>query len=89
MKKTKTGFLPAALDLNPGSKDLVGLEQDLQAARAVLNLTDMTLTPAPIGIAFITCDASITRFRETVVPLLEQYRSSPSFSLSLFLSLTH
>lgn len=71
---SRKGFLPAALDLTPGSSDLAGLEADLQAARAVLHLTDMTLTPAPVGVAFITCHASVSRFRETVVPLLEKYR---------------
>lgn len=73
----KIGFIPAALDLSPGSNDIVGLEKDLQAARTVLNLTELTLTPAPVGVAFITCDASVTQFRKTVVPLLEKYRSFP------------
>lgn len=40
----------------------------------MLGLTDLTLTPAPVGVALITYDASVTRFRETVVPLLEKYR---------------
>jgi nitronate monooxygenase len=33
----------------------------------------MTLTPAPLGVGFLTFDPSAARFRETVLPILEKY----------------
>lgn len=67
------GMVPGGLDFKPGSKQLEALENELKAARSVLGLTEMTLTPAPLGVGFLTFDPSTTRFRETVIPILEKY----------------
>ncbi|KAH8785517.1 FMN-dependent 2-nitropropane dioxygenase [Diaporthe sp. PMI_573] len=67
------GMVPGGLDFKPGSKQLEALENELKAARSVLGLTEMTLTPAPLGVGFLTFDPSAARFRETVLPILEKY----------------
>ncbi|KAG6359316.1 hypothetical protein INS49_012837 [Diaporthe citri] len=67
------GIVPGGLDFKPGSAQLAALEGELKAARSVLGLTEMTLTPAPVGVGFLTFDPSAAQFRETVLPLLEKY----------------
>lgn len=67
------GMVPGGLDFKPGSAQLAALETELQAARSVLGLTELTLTPAPVGIGFLTLDPSAAQFRETVLPILEKY----------------
>lgn len=34
----------------------------------------MTLTPAPVGVGFLTCHESVGLFEENVLPILEKYR---------------
>ncbi|ROW00846.1 hypothetical protein VMCG_06557 [Cytospora schulzeri] len=67
------GTVPAGFDLTPGSAQLRALDAELQTARALLGLSGLTLTPAPIGVGFITCHESVSRFRETALPILEKY----------------
>lgn len=67
------GMVPGGLDFKPGSAQLTALENELKAARSVLGLTEMTLTPAPVGVGLLTFDPSAARFRETVLPILEKY----------------
>lgn len=67
------GMVPGGLDFKPGSAQLAALENELKAARSVLGLTEMTLTPAPVGVGFLTFDPSAAQFRETVLPILEKY----------------
>ncbi|KAK7716957.1 hypothetical protein SLS64_000907 [Diaporthe eres] len=67
------GIVPGGLDFKPGSAQLASLENELKAARSVLGLTEMTLTPAPVGVGFLTFDPSAAQFRETVLPVLEKY----------------
>lgn len=70
------GVVPGVFDFTPGSVQLAQLEKELQAARSALAMTEMTLTPAPIGVGFVTGGPSVTRFRETALPLLEKYSTS-------------
>lgn len=65
--------MPAGYDFTPGSAQLSALEQSLQDARSALAMTDMTLTPVPVGVGFITCHESTSYFRETALPILEKY----------------
>ncbi|CAN8105803.1 unnamed protein product [Discula destructiva] len=67
------GIIPAGFDFNPNSAQLSGLAKELEAARSVLGLTEMTLTPAPVGVGFLTCHESVGLFRENVLPILEKY----------------
>ncbi|KAI3400145.1 hypothetical protein diail_4377 [Diaporthe ilicicola] len=67
------GMVPGGMDFKLGSSQVATLEKELQAARSVLGLTDMTLTPAPVGVGFLTFDPSASHFRETVMPVLEKY----------------
>ncbi|KUI58569.1 Nitronate monooxygenase [Cytospora mali] len=67
------GTVQGGYDLNPGSAHLASLEEDLKTARAALGLAEMTLTPAPVGVGFITYHESVRRFRETALPILEKY----------------
>ncbi|KUI74242.1 Nitronate monooxygenase [Cytospora mali] len=67
------GTVQGGYDLSPGSAHLASLEEDLKTARAALGLTEMTLTPAPVGVGFITYHESVRRFRETALPILEKY----------------
>lgn len=67
------GMIPAGYDLDPGSAQLAALESELRAARDALGLAELTLTPAPVGVGFVTCHPSAGRFRETALPLLERY----------------
>lgn len=46
-------------------------------------MTELTLTPAPVGVGFITCDASVAQFRQTALPILEKY-STQQPSLIIF-----
>lgn len=66
-------MVPGGADFTPGCANLRTLEGDLIAARAVLGLTEMTLTPAPIGVGFVTCHPSVSQFRRTALPMLEKY----------------
>lgn len=67
------GTVPGGYDLTPGSAHLRALEADLESARSLLDLADLTLTPAPVGVGFVTCHGSAARFREAALPLLERY----------------
>lgn len=67
------GTIPGGYDLAPGSAHLRALEADLRAARAALGLSELTLTPAPLGVGFVTCHPSVARFREAALPILERY----------------
>ncbi|KAK2615681.1 hypothetical protein N8I77_002419 [Diaporthe amygdali] len=67
------GMVPGGLDFKPGSAQVAALENELKTARSVLGLTEMTLTPAPVGVGFLTFDQSVVHFRQTVLPILEKY----------------
>lgn len=67
------GMIPGAADFTPGSPHLVSLEKELIAAREVLGIAELTLTPAPVGVGFITASPSVSQFKETALPLLEKY----------------
>ena len=67
------GMVPGGQDFKPGSAQLAALENELKAARSALGLTEMTLTPAPVGVGLLTFDPSAVHFRETVLPILEKY----------------
>lgn len=43
-------------------------------------MAELTLTPAPIGVGFITCHPSVTHFRQTTLPILEKYSTYPPFT---------
>lgn len=67
------GMVAAGYDFTPGSAHLAALEKDLQDARSALAMSGMTLTPVPVGVGFVTCHDSVTKFREIVLPILEKY----------------
>lgn len=68
------GMVAGGYDLQPGSAHLRALEADLEAARALLGLADLTLTPAPLGVGFVTCrPGAAPLFREAALPILERY----------------
>lgn len=67
------GTIPGGYDFTPGSAQLRALETELEAARAALGLADLTLTPAPLAVGFLTCHPSVSHFREAALPLLEKY----------------
>jgi nitronate monooxygenase len=68
------GMVAGGYDLQPGSAHLRALEADLEAARALLGLADLTLTPAPVGVGFVTCrPGAAALFREAALPILERY----------------
>ncbi|KAK7746402.1 hypothetical protein SLS53_002361 [Cytospora paraplurivora] len=67
------GTIPGGYDFNPGSAQLRTLGEELQKARAILGLAELTLTPAPLAVGFLTCHGSVARFRETAIPVLEEY----------------
>lgn len=68
-----TGFIPAGFDFNPNSAQLTAVAKELESARSVLGLTELTLTPAPVGVGFLTCHESVGLFRQNVLPILEKY----------------
>lgn len=67
------GLVPGGYDFTPDCAGLANLEKELQAARNALGMAELTLTPAPIGVGFITCHPSVTHFRQTTLPILEKY----------------
>lgn len=67
------GTIPGGYDFTPGSAQLRFLDEELRAARAVLGLAGLPLTPAPLAVGFITCHASAARFREAALPVLEAH----------------
>ncbi|KAF3760733.1 FMN-dependent 2-nitropropane dioxygenase [Cryphonectria parasitica EP155] len=67
------GFVPGCYSFEPGSSDLVVLEKELETARSVLGLTELTLTPMPVGVGFLTLHPSVKHFRETALPILEKH----------------
>ena len=67
------GLVPGGYDMTPGSAQLRSADEELGRAREALGLADMTLTPAPVGVGFVTCHESAARFRETALPILERH----------------
>ncbi|OIW29167.1 2-nitropropane dioxygenase [Coniochaeta ligniaria NRRL 30616] len=67
------GFLAGGYDFTPGSPQLSSLSAELTAARAALDLADRPLTPVPVGVGFILCHPSASRFEETALPLLIEH----------------
>ncbi|KAJ4396035.1 hypothetical protein N0V93_000251 [Gnomoniopsis smithogilvyi] len=67
------GIVPGGYDLNADSAQLTSLAKELEAARSILGLTEMSLTPAPVGVGFLTSHKSVSSFRENVLPILEKY----------------
>ncbi|EOO00344.1 putative 2-nitropropane dioxygenase protein [Phaeoacremonium minimum UCRPA7] len=67
------GIIPGGADFTPGSAHLANLEKELIAAREILGIAELTLTPAPVGVGFITASPSVSQFKETALPLLEKY----------------
>lgn len=66
-------MVPGGFNFEPGSQALASLETELQTARSILGLTEMTLTPVPVGVGFLTLHPSVKHFRETALPILEKY----------------
>lgn len=74
----KSGIVPGGYDFNAGSAQLTALAKELEAARSILGLTEMSLTPAPVGVGFLTSHESVGLFRANVLPILEKYSKSLS-----------
>lgn len=67
------GFVAGGADLTPGSAQLRSLSSELATARSALGLADYPLTPAPVGVGFILCHPSASRFEEAALPLLIEH----------------
>jgi len=67
------GFVAGGYDFTPGSAQLGTLSSELAVAREALDLADRPLTPVPVGVGFILCHASASRFEETALPLLVEH----------------
>lgn len=67
------GFVAGGADLSPGSAQLRSLSSELATARSALGLADYPLTPAPVGVGFILCHPSASRFEEAALPLLIEH----------------
>lgn len=72
----KSGIVPGGYDFNADSAQLTALAKELEAARSILGLTEMSLTPAPVGVGFLTSHESVGLFRTNVLPILEKYSKS-------------
>ncbi|KAJ9156470.1 Nitronate monooxygenase [Pleurostoma richardsiae] len=67
------GIIPGGADFTPGSAQLAAVETELITARSVLGLSELTLTPIPVGVGFITASPSVAQFAETALPILEKH----------------
>ncbi|KAJ4407440.1 hypothetical protein N0V82_009930 [Gnomoniopsis sp. IMI 355080] len=52
------GIVPGGYDFNAESAQLTQLAKELEAARSILGLTEMSLTPAPVGVGLLTSHES-------------------------------
>lgn len=71
--RNNLGIVPGGFDFNPDSAQLTALAKELEAARSILGLTELSLTPVPVGVGFLTCHESVGLFRANVIPVLEKY----------------
>lgn len=70
------GIVPGGYDFNADSAQLTALAKELEAARSILGLKEISLTPAPLGVGFLTSHESVGLFRSNVLPILEKYSKS-------------
>ncbi|KAK5987157.1 Nitronate monooxygenase [Cladobotryum mycophilum] len=66
------GFLSSYIDLSEGSPHLAALDSDLTYCRE--HLGDAPDKPTRVGASFLTGHASITKFSETALPLIQKHK---------------